>query len=426
MKRRRKTYHKRRVNKQALFLTIGGVAAFSVLVAALCGIVISDNDKECRAIELSGNLIGCSTNDKYTYDNLYFIIGNTANSPAPELSETVEKYIVNSIAKKASKSDTPDIKIYSASSAQNKIPYKVDIKEGDDGSIGSLVKYINVQMDSFKNAIKTPPIANGAQYLEAITHLARTINSKKDDGEKSIMIVIGSGLSDGGLLNFAEGDILHSNDLDSVLTKLTNSEDVVDDILEDVTILWSSIGEVASPQNMLSDLEVERLRQIYTTMLENMGADLLAFDDYKNENPSIDTNYKVKEITTKTPSCLWCEARVLTNDDLGFGPDSSDFRDRNLAIKKISSLAEEMINNPDETVTITGYEARANCSYEKTSLPKQRADAIKKILVGMGVSENRIVTVNGGKGEHNDCVNGRFIESEGAKNRVVKFKATIN
>ena len=85
-----------------------------------------------------------------------------------------------------------------------------------------------------------------------------------------------------------------------------------------------------------------------------------------------------------------------------------------------------MINNPDETVTITGYEARANCSYEKTSLPKQRADAIKKILVGMGVSENRIVTVNGGKGEHNDCVNGRFIESEGAKNRVVKFKATIN
>lgn len=425
MSRRRKTYHKRRINKQALFLTIGGVVAFVALAAVLCGIVIGDNDKECRAIKLSGNLVGCSTDDDYTYDNLYFVVGNTANSPTPELSETVEKYVINSIVNKASKSDVPDIKIYSASSAQNKMPYKVESNKSDEDSIENLVEHVNEQVDAFKDAIKSPPVANGAQYLETITRVAKTMNSKKADGDKSILIVIGSGLSDGGLLNFTEGDILHSNNLNEILIKLANSEDVVDDILVDTTILWSSIGEVSAPQSRLSDLEVEKLKQIYTTVLEDMGANLLDFDDYINENSSIKSDYKVKEITTKMSNCLWCEARVLTNDDLGFKPDSSDFRDRNLAIEKISSLAEEMKNNPSETVTITGYEARANCSNSPTSLPKRRADAIKNILVNMGIAENRIITINGGKGKNNDCVNGRFIESEGAKNRVVKFEASI-
>lgn len=426
MSRRRKTYHKKRVNKQALFLTLGGVLSFIVLVVFLCGIVIGDNAKECGAIKLGGNILGCSTAEKYTFDSLYFVIGNTSNSPSPEISETVEKYLVNSIVDKASKSDVPDIKLYSASSAQNKIPYKIDVNKSDDDSIEGLVEYVNEQLDQFREAIIVPPIADGAQYLETISRVAKTMNSKKDEGEKSILIVIGSGLSDGGLLNFTQGDILHSNNLDEVLVKLANSEDVVDGVLDDTTILWSSLGEVAYPQSRLSDLEVEKLQQIYSTVLEEMGADLLDYDDYINENSSVTSDYKVNNTTTKMSECLWCHARVLTNDDLGFNPDSSSFKNRDMAISKIASLAEEMKKNSSEVVTITGYEARANCSNNVSSLPKQRAEAIKRMLIEMGISEDRITTVNGGKGGNNDCVNGRFIESEGAKNRVVKFEATIN
>jgi len=421
---RRKRTRGGRVNIPLILGLICGFVGICGLAIILGSIVIGDNASICEKINLGGNLIGCQIDDKYSYDKIAIVTGNTKNTPIPELSKTASKYLTNSIVKNR---DKLTIDIYSASSLHNKIRYTYNGIGREEDTVEKLVEVVNTTRSEIDNAIKAEPSANGAEYIETILRSAKALKGNAEKEDKLLMIVYGSGLSDGGLLNFAAGDPLHS-DISEIITALSKSKELSEDRLSGITILWTNIGEVVNPQSQLTESERHNLEEIYRTVLEEMGAKVLDFDIVDSEDNSIKTNYTIKLINTKGVPCVWCEGKELLNDDLGFGANQWRISNETMALEKLAPLIAELKSNSNEIVTITGYAARdGHCGeFGKSDIPQKRADYIKELLMRNGIASERIITRNGGHGTRaNECESGSYNETLAQRNRYIEFKASI-
>ena len=424
---RKTRYHGRRsrkhTNSMSIFGIIGGLVGIGAIIFIMCLIVIGDNKSACEKINLNGTIIGCSVDKKYAYDGIAIVSGNTKNSPVPMLSNLAKKYIVNSLAKNG---EDMNIKIFSASSAHEKISNSIKKDGVNSDTIEDMTKAINLSIDDITESIQSKPISNGAEYLETIIKASKSLRSDSDDGDKLLIIVIGSGLSDGGLLDFTSGDPLKNN-VGDLYAKIKESKELREGQLDGVTLLWSGLGEVSSPQNSLSELERQVLEQLYVMVLEDLGANVLDYDEIDPSSESIETTFTVKTVNTSARECLWCEAKEFTSDDLKFGPDSIAITDQQTALSKLMPLVNEMKANEKEKVTITGYAARAgHCgAYGGSSIPLGRANTVKQLLIAYGVESERIITKDGGHGKYDECVNGYFSEEIAKKNRIIEFKAFI-
>ena len=83
------------INPASVFGIIGGVLGIGAIALVLCLVVISDNKSACEKINLGGNIIGCTTDKRYSFNNIAIVSGNTKNSPIPSLSRAAKKYITN-------------------------------------------------------------------------------------------------------------------------------------------------------------------------------------------------------------------------------------------------------------------------------------------------------------------------------------------
>ena len=111
--RRRSSRRNFNLNPNTVWGVLGIVGALGILGFVLSGVVISDNKSACGAADgntYEANLMGCVADEKYAYDNILIIAGNTANTPKPELTKLSRRYLVNSLLKDAE----ANIKIYSA------------------------------------------------------------------------------------------------------------------------------------------------------------------------------------------------------------------------------------------------------------------------------------------------------------------------
>lgn len=411
------------INPASVFGIIGGVLGIGAIALVLCLVVISDNKSACEKINLGGNIIGCTTDKRYSFNNIAIVSGNTKNSPIPSLSRAAKKYITNSFV--SNKGDLY-LSVFSASSAHNKISVSIDSRKQESDTIEETADAINDSYSKIEEAIQSEPIADGAEYLETIIKASKAIKSNSNDGDKSLIVVIGSGLSDGGLLNFTKGKPLQ-NDVGTLFSKIKDSKELREGQLDGITILWSGIGEVVLPQNVLGTQEKEVLEELYVMILEDLGATVLDYDEIEPSNESVKTNHNVNTVETSGVECLWCDAKVFNGDELKFGPDSIEISDLQGALEKLNPLIEEMKKNSKEKVTITGYASRANhCGpFGGSNIPSGRANTIKQLLVSYGINEDRITVVNGGHGGYNECENGSFSEEIAKKNRRIEFKAYL-
>lgn len=421
--RGRRSSRRSHINPASIFGIIGGVLGIGVIAFVLCAVVISDNITACNEINLGGNIIGCTTDKKYSFDNIAIVSGNTKNTPSPSLSKVAKKYITNSFV---SSKGGFYFSIFSASSAHNKINNSINMEKRESDTIEETANTINENYSKIEEAIQSEPIADGAEYLETIIKASKAIRGNSNDGDKSLIIVIGSGLSDGGLLDFTKGESLQS-DAGTLFSKIKKSKELREGQLDGITILWSGIGEVVSPQNALNAQEKQVLEELYVMVLEDLGATVLDYDEIEPSNESIKTDHNVNTVKTNGVKCLWCDAKVFNSDELKFNPDSIEISDLQEALAKLNPLIEEMKKNSNEKVVITGYAARANhCgAFGGSDIPLGRANTIKQLLISRGIGEDRIEAVNGGHGGYNECENGSFSEEIAKKNRRIEFKAYL-
>ena len=116
----------------------------------------------------------------------------------------------------------------------------------------------------------------------------------------------------------------------------------------------------------------------------------------------------------------------LTETQVMFVAEKAAFVDENAAKTALKPVADVILAHPDHKILLAGTTATDGSQAARVELSNKRAEAVKKLLVNSyGVPDTQLLTIGLGfeadpfvRGNDRDA-NGKFVETEGAKNRRV-------
>lgn len=406
---------------------VGGVIAS--LVAVIVGMSALNVSSAIEACEKAGyekpdwslNVTACPADESYSYDSVALVVGNVASSPKPELTAEMTNYLLNSYAHTEGKLKPF---IYSATPGGYQLDFE-DKKTRRSGNVNSFIRNSSTKLESISEAITQPPVEDNVDYFNNIVTAARAVKSSPR-AENSLVLVVGSGLSDSQPLNFAQSDLLHAEPTE-IINTLRQDNSIIPGELSGVQVIWSGLGVTSPPQQPLDSKEKGNLKRIYTTVFQQLGASI-SFDDTLQSRASIDTNHTVNNVEV-TGTQGGVTVFKLGEDSIGFRQYTADIIDEAVANEALKGVVQNYQTCPAATVTVEGYQALAKDEevQEYTELSQSRADEVRRLLVAQGINEAQITALGRGSGSFEGRVNevdpsGTWSESEAQKNRVVLIK----
>lgn len=340
-------------------------------------------------------------------DEIAIVLGNTQNTPKPKISEDIANTIEETMLQH--KGDDVDdlansIKIISAAKVPEVI--NLDSSELKLQEIGKNSARAKQSAEFNRNAINQKieslfPTDNGANYLEAI------LEAKNNVQEGSTIIVIGSGLSDEGDLNFSKTNIL--NNEQSRKNAIKKIEDKYgSDYLDGYTLEFHGLGDSVLPQEKLSSIQKDIVRDIYEDVTRSLGG----ISDIHTKTlvgDAVETTYIVGTTDTQCGDI----SLIFNDENLKFVSNQAQFIDVQAANESLMSIKALWDEYGDiiETIDVEGFIARYP---GPDTLSQPRSDLVKAALVNLGIPIEKINAVGKGYGPN----------QEDSKNRIVKV--TIN
>ena len=399
--------------KTGLYIAAGALGAV-VIIAVVCltGSKSSEYCPEKYNLTVRNNVCVAEDTDDVVED-YYILYGNTANVPQIDLTaldslkeQLYPSVFVNSKTTVNLYSVTPSGELYDT--------VKID---GKSQSLQKQKKDLKKMDEKLKAAMEGAKVSeDGAQYLEAILDIA----GESDRSEKSAIYVIGSGLSDGGMLNFVQTDLLNT-DTDVIIEYLANKQLFEKYSLKGLEITWVNIGLTSEPQDPLTAIEKKKVEEIYKSVLNKLGAKVIFTQEKNAETDQKATEYKVGIVETIEQNDPIFE---FSDEAIGFVAGTANFKDVAQAEEALMKVVNRALST-GKNIVVTGYMSNGQCNYEADkSLSGQRAEAVKNILVENGVSESRITVVNGGVLNADECKNGKYDSEIAQTNRkvIIEFK----
>lgn len=260
-------------------------------------------------------------------------------------------------------------------------------------------KTTNVLM-CMQNVIADDP---EAAYLEAL-HLAVRLLSPLEGYASKTIIVLGTGLSNTGVLDF--GNNLLCAEPEAIVALLNERAEIPD--FSGITVYWQQLGDVAAPQEELTSAQRLRLQDIYSGIVEAGSGTFFynaAISNPANTSAVYPTVTPV-ELPKDTPIFFdpgafadpddgedVLEAPVfLTEEQVTFISDSANYLHPEEALETLRPIAEYLIEHPI-TILLAGTTAGDTDSENTKALSLARADSVKATLVALGVDESRILAV---------------------------------
>ena len=402
-----------------------GIGAILLVAGVLFGMTyinVNSAIAKCTAAgyakpDWSWRVTSCPADEDYASDSVALVVGNTADSPMPKLTDEADKYLRNSLAQ-----TDGDLQfyLYSATPSGSRIQLD-DLKMKKAGNVNSFVTNSSQTVDKIDKAIAQPASENGADYFNNIVAAGRAVTTSPST-KSPLVLVVGSGLSDSQPLNFANGDLLHADPAD-VLAQLKAKGTIAQDDLKGVRIVWSGLGVTTSPQQPLDATEKRNLRNIYNTIFNYMGARLVT-DDTVMATESVKTDKTVTPVTVNGLSG-GVVVYKLGENSIGFKPGTATIQDQAKANSALDGIIANYQKCPAAKLTVEGYTARPNGTIEATSdLSKSRADAVKKLLVARGVNDAAVMATGKGSSDFEGRVDekdatGTWNSEKAQANRVV-------
>ncbi len=337
-------------------------------------------------------------------DEIAIVIGNTQNTPAPSLNGEISDTIVATmLAHKGSESSeiADSIKFVSAIKQPAVISLKslgVEVRQiSNNSSNAKRDARINIEaLTSKLNGLA--PVDSGANYLEAIVTASRNVKP----GSK--IIVVGSGLSDSGHLNFSKTSILTNEEARAQALSALREVYKGGDVLEDFTVEFHGLGDTTAPQEALSSLQKGIVEDIYKEAIRNLGGRAIV-NTRTQVGASVATKY---EVGTTDTGCGDINL-IFDENDIKFVGDKAVFIDKAAATKALSTIKVIWDKQRDtiQSIQVDGYTAH----YPGAGILSQdRANTVKDALVALGVSSDKITASGKGYGPYDTD----------PKNRVVK------
>jgi outer membrane protein OmpA-like peptidoglycan-associated protein len=227
-----------------------------------------------------------------------------------------------------------------------------------------------------------------ADLLDALQLAARDIRAHADDGT---ILVSDSGLSTAGALDYTQPGLLLSQP-DDLVAYLEQRRALPD--LTGITVVLSGIGDTAEPQ---PDLPVDiqaRLVDHWTSIAEAAGANCVYVDPAPATLDSAAGLPAVSVVAVPEPpepKLIPSEPLRLGEETVAFLSNSDEMIDRDQARSNLLPLADEL-KASGLRVELVGTTATAGTPEGRQQLSQMRADAVKALLVDMGVPAERIDT----------------------------------
>ncbi len=321
--------------------------------------------------------------DPGAYDAAVFVVGNTQNSPSPDIFLDNSEF--DDILKNVFYSDNiKNVKLVSVAGDNHTLDFKAS--SGVAKNINASRNNLNKVKKELEAAMTTPADASGADYMSAILKASKLLPKS---AENPLIIVIGSGYSDTGVLDFAHDDVLtrYGEDQTKLENYLAKQNQISRASLEGKTIIWYGLGEVVAPQKDMSEYS-EQTASIYEATLNYLGATELSLDNpigITKDTKSVDSSHLVAQTFT---SALTAGDKFEVNEKIGeFKPDLASLKNPDLTRNKLQNFSKRFKASKNLKLKITGY--IATCA-DDNSLSLERAKAIRDLLVELGIDKSQI------------------------------------
>lgn len=348
-------------------------------------------------------LTGCTSgNDRAVAEKnaVCYVLANTAcsqglNLTSPMVQDTVYDTIRNyGYISVVNADGIPDVVLASSFDIDDK--YKSASPERLD--MDARAKTTNL-IAGMQTVIATDPEVD---YLAALNLAVRTLSSLDGYDNKTI-VVIGTGLSTTGVLDFKNN--LISADPGTIVGLLADKREIPN--FDGITVYWQQMGDVAAPQQALTSAQRDALQQIYGGIVEAGGGtfvynDIIANPVNEGNSYPVVTPVELPEDTpisfepeildTEDSQDVFTEPVVLTEEQVTFIGDKAEYLHPEEAESVLKPIAEYLINN-DVTILLCGTTAGDNNSAYTLELSQARAETVKQTLVNLGVDPDRIIAV---------------------------------
>ena len=257
--------------------------------------------------------------------------------------------------------------------------------------------------------------------LEAIRLAANSLKTITE-GDK-YLVIADTGLSTTGYVNFCADDLFNTPTED--IAQALEDEKAIPD-LEGVHVTWLYAGQVAEPQQTLSEVQKDKLIEIWSAILEKAGAASIDFrPDSASSTPYTDLpNVSTVNADDRNIDVTPLTKMILDSESVSFVGDQAVFVDEAQAKQAISGVAQTLRAPPVNEVYVAGCTASLPGKEDFCqNLSEDRAQAVVDVLKELGVPEEQMTAVGMGNQapwhlEDLDAA-GKQIESIAQQNRCV-------
>lgn len=222
------------------------------------------------------------------------------------------------------------------------------------------------------------------------------------------MIVLGTGLSTTGLMNFRNN--LLSAEPKAIVELLDEKNSIPD--FTGINVVWQHIGDVLEPQQSLTQSQCVKLQEIWESIVTQGGgtftynSSLPKPMDADADYPSVsvvelpeDAPIDLKDFDLSGDAWVLDEPVIVNEDQVTFVQDSADYLTPEIAVETLKPFAECLLKHESVSILLAGTTAGDEDSDYTFSLSKERADAVKRTLVELGVDADRILTIGLGSSD---------------------------
>lgn len=263
--------------------------------------------------------------------------------------------------------------------------------------------------------------------ISSLTLAVRALSSAPGNSKKEI-VIIDTGLSTGGILNFSNN--LIEADPDTIANQLDEAEAIPD--FQGIEVCWYQLGDTGTPQSELSSSQRNKLKAIWQAIIEKGGGTVTFSDSLPCNDDIPAADYPTVTAITLPPETSITfdpsKATVFTEEQIQFLGDSAQFVDAQTAKSVLEPVVAYMKAHSDFNALLAGTTAsgRSDVCLE---LSLARANAVRDELISMGVSSTQIKTVGLGDNDPwhipDQNSDGTYIETYASQNRkVVLLDAT--
>jgi outer membrane protein OmpA-like peptidoglycan-associated protein len=245
------------------------------------------------------------------------------------------------------------------------------------------------------------------------------------------IVVVDSGLATCAPAMFTQEGMLFAYPQD--VADYLEAIDALVSFAPDVSIDWFGIGDVAAPQEALTNHQRENLKSIWEAIITRGGGRVVFHDDAPettvvNGLPAV----SVVEIETEPlPELIEADEPIFLSEDvLHFVPNYADFIDPQQARRVLEPYANYLAEHPDLYLHVVGTTAEGGWPTDDPASVKasydlswSRAGVVAQLLIELGAPEAQVIPE--GQGffdqwhEQETDANGNYLPDAAARNRKV-------